>query len=293
MASIFDDIGKIGLDGKQITFLDAMQGRGLPQYSSNPFNVPTPTGINYNDLTQQLSNQPINRAGLISNANAGSSMPVMQTNTQIPTQQPTSSNIFGDVLGTVFPGIAQSNKQLINAAILQGSLELLKPKQPGENLASQFGRAITAGQKVGTDLEKQALEKLVTQFGLQKTAAEIQKLQKDTKEGKPIKQSKEQSRIYKSAIDSLIDIDKDFASDINTIQKKAGDYGGLEEETKDLLSLSAIDLVNRGEFKDPTAALREVAKRLATGQLSINNQTQEPTQTGVDRFADKNIKIKK
>ena len=174
MASIFDDIGKIGLDGKQITFLDALQGRGLPQYSSNPFNVPTPTGINYNDLTQQLSNQPINRAGLISNANA-------ETNTQISTQQPSSSNIFGDVLGTVFPGIDQSNKQLINAAILQGSLELLKPRQAGENLASQFGRAITAGQKVGTDLEKQALEKLVTQFGLQKTAAQIQKLQKDTK----------------------------------------------------------------------------------------------------------------
>ena len=279
MASIFDDIGKIGLDGKQITFLDALQGRGLPQYSSNPFNVPTPTGINYNDLTQQLSNQPINRAGLISNANA-------ETNTQISTQQPSSSNIFGDVLGTVFPGIDQSNKQLINAAILQGSLELLKPRQAGENLASQFGRAITAGQKVGTDLEKQALEKLVTQFGLQKTAAQIQKLQKDTKEGKPIQQSKEQSRIYKSAIDSLIDIDKDFASDINTIQKKAGDYGGLEEETKDLLSLAAIDLVNRGEFKDPTAALREVAKRLATGQLSINNQNQESTHPGVDQDAD-------
>lgn len=239
-----------------------------------------------------LSTTTNNTPGLISDANAGSSMPVMQTNTQIPTQQPTSSNIFGDVLGTVFPGIAQSNKQLINAAILQGSLELLKPKQPGENLASQFGRAITAGQKVGTDLEKQALEKLVTQFGLQKTAAEINKLQREAKTRKPITQSKEQSRIYKSAIDSLIDIDKDFASDISTIQKKAGDYGGLEEETKDLLSLSAIDLVNRGEFKDPTAALREVAKRLATGQLSINNQTQEPTQTGVDRFANKNIKIK-
>ena len=237
-----------------------------------------------------LSTTTNNRLGLISDANAGSSMPVMQsdmqTNTQIPTQQTTSSNIFGDVLGTVFPGIDQSNKQLINAAILQGSLELLKPRQAGENLASQFGRAITAGQKVGTDLEKQALEKLVTQFGLQKTAAQIQKLQKDTKEGKPIQQSKEQSRIYKSAIDSLIDIDKDFASDINTIQKKAGDYGGLEEETKDLLSLAAIDLVNRGEFKDPTAALREVAKRLATGQLSINNQNQESTQPGVDQDAD-------
>lgn len=243
-----------------------------------------------------LSTTTDNTPGLISDANAGSSMPVMQpvmqTNTQIPTQQTTNSNIFGDVLGTVFPGIDQSNKQLINAAILQGSLELLKPRQAGENLASQFGRAITAGQKVGTDLEKQALEKLVTQFGLQKTAAEIQKVQKDTKKGKPIEQSKEQSRIYKSAIDSLIDIDKDFASDINTIQKIAGDYGGLEEETKDLLSLAAIDLVNRGEFKDPTAALREVAKRLATGKLSINNQNQESAQSGVDRFANKNIKIK-
>ena len=247
-----------------------------------------------------LSTTTNNTPGLISDANAGSSMPVMQPamqpvmqrNTEIPMQQPTSSNIFGDVLGTVFPGIDQSNKQLINAAILQGSLELLKPRQPSENLASQFGRAISAGQKVGTDLQKQDLENIVANLGLQKTAAEINKLQREAKTGKPITQSKEQSRIYKSAIDSLIDIDKDFASDINTIQKKAGDYGGLEEETKDLLSLAAIDLVNRGKFKDPTAALREVAKRLATGQLSINNQTQEPTQTRVDRFANKNIKIK-
>ena len=45
-------------------------------------------------------------------------------------------------------------------------------------------------------------------------------------------------------------------------------------------------MVNRGEFKDPTAALREVAKRLATGQLSINNQNQESTQPGVDQDAD-------
>ena len=30
MASIFDEIGKIGLDGKPVTFFDAMQGRGLP-----------------------------------------------------------------------------------------------------------------------------------------------------------------------------------------------------------------------------------------------------------------------
>ncbi len=47
----------------------------------------------------------------------------------------------------MFPGIDQSNKQLINAAILRGSLELLKPRQPGENFASQAARALEAGIK--------------------------------------------------------------------------------------------------------------------------------------------------
>ena len=241
-----------------------------------------------------LSTTTNNTPGLISDANAGSSMPVMQPamqpvmqrNTEIPMQQPTSSNIFGDVLG-----IDQSNKQLINAAILQGSLELLKPRQVGENLASQFGRAITAGQKVGTDLQKQELENLVAGVGLQKTAAEIEKLQKETKIGKPIKQSKEQSRIFKDSIKGLKDINKDFAEDINTIAGKSSTFFNVEE-IDDLIALEAIALVNRGDYTDPVTALREVAKRLATGQLSINNQKQESVQSGVDRFANKNIKIK-
>tara|TARA_R100000781_G_scaffold107870_1_gene72239 strand:- start:2950 stop:3867 length:918 start_codon:yes stop_codon:yes gene_type:complete len=242
-----------------------------------------------------LSTTTNNTPGLISDANAGSSMPVMQsdmqTNTQIPTQQTTSSNIFGDVLGTVFPGIDQSNKQLINAAILQGSLELLKPRQPGEGLAGQFGRAITAGQKVGTDLQKQELENLVAGVGLQKTAAEIEKLQKETKIGKPIKQSKEQSRIFKDSIKGLKDINKDFAEDINTIAGKSSTFFNVEE-IDDLIALEAIALVNRGDYTDPVTALRAAAKRLATGELSINNQKQESVQSGVDRFANKNIKIK-
>ena len=91
----------------------------------------------------------------------------------------------------------------------------------------------------------------------------------------------------------LLDIDKDFAANINTIKEKSASYFGSADEISDLISLEAIILVNRGEFKNPTDALKEVAKRLATGQLSINNQNQEPTQTGVDKFADKNIKIKK
>ena len=253
-------------------------------------------------VAQMIQNNPsLNPGGMLSTTtNTGSSMPV-QTNTQIPTQQTNrtglisdanaSSNIFGDVLGTVFPGIDQSNKQLINAAILQGSLELLKPRQVGENLASQFGRAITAGQKVGTDLQKQDLENLVAGVGLQKTAAEIKKLQKETKIGKPIKQSKEQSRIFKDSIKGLKDINKDFAEDINTIAGKSSTFFNVEE-IDDLIALEAIALVNRGDYTDPVTALRAAAKRLATGELSINNQKQESVQSGVDRFANKNIKIK-
>lgn len=50
----------------------------------------------------------------------------------------------------LFPGISgqATNKELINAAILRGSLELLKPKQAGENFASQASRALEAGLDV-------------------------------------------------------------------------------------------------------------------------------------------------
>lgn len=57
------------------------------------------------------------------------------------------------LLGNVtMPQILQpSNKQLIDAAILKGSLELLKPRQQGENFASQASRALTAaGQPAKT-----------------------------------------------------------------------------------------------------------------------------------------------
>jgi hypothetical protein len=50
----------------------------------------------------------------------------------------------------LFPGISgqATNKELIDAAILRGSLELLKPRQPGENFASQAARALEAGISV-------------------------------------------------------------------------------------------------------------------------------------------------
>ena len=236
-----------------------------------------------------LSTTTNNRSGLISDANAGSSMPVMQpdmqTNTQIPTQQPTSSNIFGDVLGTVFPGIDQSNKQLINAAILKGSLELLKPKQPGENLASQFGRAITAGQKVGTDSQKQSLENLVAGVGLQKTAAEIQALQK-TKPGKQVSITKEKRELFEKVIDTVYDTDPSFKTTVDLIKERVGTdiSSNLGEDQRRAIELEAMS-INASTGLGAVESTKIAAQNFLTGQKSINNQNQASTQTGVDPYA--------
>ena len=66
--------------------------------------------------------------------------------------------LFGNL---VVPGLAgtPTNKQMIDAAILRGSLELLKPRQPRENIASQFSRGLSAasqfGESMRPDLDQQ------------------------------------------------------------------------------------------------------------------------------------------
>ena len=71
---------------------------------------------------------------------------------------------FRGLLGNlVFPGLSgqPTNKQLIDAAILRGSLELAKPRQPGENFASQIGRSLQAGTQfidsLKPDLDQQII----------------------------------------------------------------------------------------------------------------------------------------
>jgi|TARA_B100000073_G_C23734161_1_gene571675 hypothetical protein len=73
-------------------------------------------------------------------------------------------NIFGDfVTNLAFPyaslgqGKMPTNKQLIDAAVLRGSLELLKPKQKGENFASQVSRALDAGIEPAKNLAEYQL----------------------------------------------------------------------------------------------------------------------------------------
>jgi len=76
-----------------------------------------------------------------------------------------TSNIFGDTIanalfpyGAIAQGKMPSSKDMINAAILRGSLELLKPRQPGENLASQASRALEAGIKPAATLADYQLQ---------------------------------------------------------------------------------------------------------------------------------------
>jgi len=224
---------------------------------------------------------PVNEGGLINNANAELSTtaiePSMQTNPQTPTQQP--SNIFGDAMATIFPGINQDNKQLINAAILRGSLELLKPRQPSEGLAGQFGRAITAGQKVGTDLQKQELENLVAGVGLQKTAAEINKLQQEAKEGKQVNVTKSKIKAFENIIDPLYDSNPSFAADIELLKQRSDDIGDLNPKTRSALQLEAMAIGG-----NPSEAIQQAVKNYLSGSL-VSNQNQTSTQTGVDPYA--------
>ena len=81
--------------------------------------------------------------------------------------------LLGNVVMPQQMSVAPTNKQMIDAAILRGSLELLKPKQPNENFASQASRALeAAGQPAKTLAEAQLATAKArgtsTQLGLSK-----------------------------------------------------------------------------------------------------------------------------
>ena len=61
--------------------------------------------------------------------------------------------LLGNVVMPGQIGGKPTNKQMIDAAILRGSLELLKPRQAGENFASQLARGLQAGAEVGKSLQ--------------------------------------------------------------------------------------------------------------------------------------------
>ena len=184
-------------------------------------------------------------------------------------------NIFGERLAqALFPGINQNNKQLINAAILRGSLELLKPRQAGENLASQLGRGLEAGVAVGENIQKRRLEALATEAALLK-AQQGKKTQTTV--------TKAKSDAFKNIIDPLYDSDISFRNDIEALKKQSGDSFGLNDDTRALLELEAMTIEANSNLSS-AQSMRQAVKNLLTGNLSSNQ-----TETGSTADADADI----
>jgi hypothetical protein len=87
------------------------------------------------------------------------------------------------LLQVLFPNIGgkATNKELINAAILRASLEMLKPRATNENFASSAQRAITAGATVGTqNIGIYPTARAARQAGIDEGFTEVEVYQKDT-----------------------------------------------------------------------------------------------------------------
>lgn len=87
------------------------------------------------------------------------------------------------LLQVLFPNIGgkATNKELINAAILRASLEMLKPRATNENFASSAQRAITAGATVGTqNIGIYPTAAAARQAGIDEGFTEVEVYQKDT-----------------------------------------------------------------------------------------------------------------
>tara|TARA_Y100000004_G_scaffold108218_1_gene121394 strand:+ start:742 stop:1581 length:840 start_codon:yes stop_codon:yes gene_type:complete len=226
-----------------------------------------------------LSNSESQNTGIISNANAGSTNTnpvVTPTTTNNEDKEP--QNIFGErIAQALFPGISQDNKQLINAAILRGSLELLKPRQPGENLASQLGRGLQAGTQLGADIQKRQLEALATQAALLKAQ----------QTGKQVSVTKEKKEIFENVIDPLFAADQEFRTDIETLKKQTNDIMDLNPETRRALELEAMT-INARRNLGAVASMKLAVKNFLSGNL-----VSKETDSTEDRFAGRTIKEKK
>lgn len=163
---------------------------------------------------------------------------------------------FKGLLGNLMiPGSAGnfSNKDLINAKILSGSLELLKPRQPGENIASQLGRGLQAGAEVGKSLQPdvdQMLKNIELKEKLEERA-EAEKRKKGETEFPKIEYSRDQ-----------MDIDKNIASAF-----------GLADSAKELYASPLRTLgiethVEGRKGKVGYGAMRPLLLRYAAGQVA-------------------------
>jgi hypothetical protein len=180
--------------------------------------------------------------------------------------------LFGNI---VIPGATgtPSNKQIIDAAILRTSLELLKPRQPGENFASQLGRGITAatefGESIAPDLDQQI------------KALELEKLRKEV-EGRdePIERTVTDRNIER---DALADQAFGFGDYTTEVLGGVGRFFGQDITPETTMAIRNIQGLNRDLLK---GAASEVSGRPSVYYLELSrDELPEPGFTSTDADA--------
>jgi len=161
---------------------------------------------------------------------------------------------FEGLLGNlVFPQLVNqnvTNKQLIDAAILRGSLEFLKPKQPGENIASQAGRALEAGSQFGKDVFDQQQSALETLLKQQKLA--------QGKTPSQVTMTEEKALGFESAVKGLYDISPEVKGAVDLL----GGTGYFSNPGITSLAAEAMSIQSANPNLSATDAIKEAAKKI-------------------------------
>ena len=164
---------------------------------------------------------------------------------------------FEGLLGNlVFPQLLNSNptnKQLIDAAILRGSLELLKPRQPGENLASQASRGLKAAANFGDTVftqQQKALENLIAQ-------------QKANQEKMPsqVTMTEEKALGFEAMVESLAKTNVDVKNAVEALGGSGG-FGPFKKGGTAALAANAISVQSANPKLSTADAIIEAAKNV-------------------------------
>tara|TARA_Y100000004_G_scaffold196289_1_gene265841 strand:- start:1715 stop:2368 length:654 start_codon:yes stop_codon:yes gene_type:complete len=159
-----------------------------------------------------------------------------------------------------------TNKQLIDAAILRGSLELLKPRQAGENFASQAVRALDAA----------------TEPGRLKAAFDEAEARRKAASGSQLGITDNEIRGARKLIDAMINNNPEIKENVGKIADNLGDtydfaFTDFNKSTLDAIGFEALSLQNaEKEQKRPLSYYVSIAiDNILNNKSSIqlNNQS--------------------